>query len=948
MIGQNLGHYRLVGELGSGGMGTVYLAEDTRLGRNVALKVLPAETARDPDRRARFLREARAVAALNHPNIVVIHSVEEDREIPFITMEHVTGRRLAQLIPAEGMRLRDFFAVAVPLADAVNGAHRQGVTHRDLKPDNVMINDEGRVKVLDFGLAKLFESAPVEPGLNTMTVADVATREGRILGTAAYMSPEQAEGRPLDARTDIFSLGVILFEMLTGRRPFQGDSQISTLSAVLRDTPPGVNEVKPELPRHLGRIVSRCLAKEPDRRYQTALDVRNELEGLRDELQSDPGVAGALESGLSSGGASRAVASTAGDSSTRLSVTGASNASVSTPPSFPGQAHSVTGGAAAGSGRGGRTLKLGAGALAVAIIAAAAFFGLRGGNGDGQGTRGGFGGAEAKQDRSARSIVVLPFENLGPPEDAYFAAGVTDEIMSRLANVSGLTVLSRTTSIQYDKTGKTMRQIGRDLGVGYVLEGTVRWEKLAGGTSRVRVVPQLIRTADDTPVWSDRYEESMEEIFRIQSTISSRVVDALGVTLLEPARMALNTKLTENMDAYHAYLKALEYAEGVNLDEPTIRMGIDLLGRAVELDPDFIVAQAMLAKQHAGLVHFGYDASPARLALAEAGIARVAALGPDSPWLAYARGWVAYWGRKDLEAAVAQMERVRLELPGSVDVLEAIGFIRRRQGRYEEGLQSLQQAVDKDPRNSRLLWGVAETNCLLDRFDRALTVLDEVISLSPDAGIAYRLRAEAHLAGADFAQAQAWLDRAPAAGDPLDIAQQRFELEFLRGDRAAAVAAAGAMPDLATSQFMAHSAPLFAGLANALLGDRAAADAAFAEALVILERAVVESPNDSRLRASLALAQAGVGNREAALREARMANETYPATHDRWIRSYHDALFGYALMLLGDADAAVVQWKAYSESPGLWLPSRELLRVSPVFDQLRGRPDFRKLYGTVS
>jgi serine/threonine-protein kinase len=939
LIGQNLGHYRIVGELGSGGMGTLYLAEDAKLGRSVALKVLPADAARDPDRRARFLREARAVAALNHPNIVVIHSVEEDREIPFITMEHVAGRRLSQLIPAEGMRLREFFAVAVPLADAVNGAHRQGVTHRDLKPDNVMINDEGRVKVLDFGLAKLFESAPVEPGLNTMTVADVATREGRILGTAAYMSPEQAEGRPLDARTDIFSLGVILFEMLTGRRPFTGTSQVSTLSAVLRDTPPGVNEVKPELPRHLGRIVSRCLAKEPDRRYQTALDVRNELEGLRDEVQSDPGASSAPESGMSPVGVPGA-----GVSSASGSWAGQPASSASTPPSFPGQAPSTTGDAGPRTGRGGRALKLGAGALAVVVIAAAAFLGLRNGREDAQGGRGAFAGAEAKQDRSARSIVVLPFENLGPPEDAYFAAGVTDEIMSRLANVSGLTVLSRTTSIQYDKTGKTMRQIGRDLGVGYVLEGTVRWEKLAGGTSRVRVVPQLIRTADDKPVWSDRYEESMDEIFRIQSTISSRVVDALGVTLLEPARMALNTRLTENMDAYHAYLKALEYAEGVNLDEPTIRMGIDLLSRAVELDPDFIVAQAMLAKQHAGLVHFGYDSTPARLALAEAGIARVGALGPDSPWLAYARGWVAYWGRKDLDAAVAHMERVRLELPGSVDVLEAIGFIRRRQGRYEEGLQSLQQAVDKDPRNSRLLWGVAETNCLLDRFDRALAVLDEVISLSPDAGIAYRLKAETHLAKADFVQAQAWLDRAPTAGDPLDIAQQRFELAFLRGDRAAAVAAAGAMPDLATSQFTAHSAPLSAGLAKALLGERAAADAAFGEALAVLERAVAATPNDSRLRSSLALAYAGVGDREAALREARIANETYPATHDKWIRSSHDAVLGYALMLLGDADAAVAQWKAFSESPGVWLPSRELLRVSPVFDSLRGSPEFGKLY----
>lgn len=587
---------------------------------------------------------------------------------------------------------------------------------------------------------------------------------------------------------------------------------------------------------------------------------------------------------------------------------------------------------------------LGVGAVVIVAVAAAVFFGLRGGGGESQTARGA--SPEAKGDKTVKSIVVLPFDNLGPPEDAYFAAGITDEIMSRLANVDGLSVLSRTTAVQYDKTGKTTRQIGQELGVGYVLEGTVRWEKLAGGTSRVRVVPQLIRADDDTPVWSERYEESMEEIFRIQSTISTKVVDALGVTLLEPARMALGVKLTDNVDAYHAYLKALEYAEGINLDEPTARSAIDMFKRAIELDPDFLVAHAMLAKQYAGLIHFGYDASPARLDMADAEIKRVEALGPDSPWLPYARGWVAYWGRKDLDEAVDQMERVRQEMPGSVDVLEAIGFIRRRQGRYEDGLALLQQAVDKDPRNTRLIWGVAETNCLLRRFDRAIATLDKVISLSPDAGIGYRLKAQAYLAKGDFAAAQEWLARGPVSGDPRGVTVVTFDVNFYRGNHEAAIAAAGEMGDVFAEQFFTYSTPLFAGLTEALLGNREAARPLFSRGLEIMEREVKASPNDSRIRASLALAYAGVGNREAALREASAAEVTYPATRDKWIRSGHSVLKGYTLMLLGDRDAAVAQWKSVVDNPGPYLPSRDLLRVSPVFASLRDLPEFRKLYET--
>jgi serine/threonine protein kinase len=281
---ENLSHYEIKERIGAGGMGEVYRARDTKLGREVALKLLPETLASDPERRARFEREARAIAALNHPNIVTVHSIEEDGGRHFLTMELVEGKTLSSLIPPGGMSLRQFFEIAIPFSDALAAAHAQGILHRDLKPDNLMLNREGRVKVFDFGLAKLREeAADVEA---TVVASKMVTGEGRVLGTAAYMSPEQAEGKEVDTRSDIFSLGIVLYEMATGKRPFSGETTISTLSSILRDTPPLANEVNPALPRHLSRILKRCLAKDPSRRYQTALDVRNELEEFKSELDS--------------------------------------------------------------------------------------------------------------------------------------------------------------------------------------------------------------------------------------------------------------------------------------------------------------------------------------------------------------------------------------------------------------------------------------------------------------------------------------------------------------------------------------------------------------------------------------------------------------------------------------------------------------------------------------
>ena len=293
MVGTSIGHYHIVESLGKGGMGEVYAAEDTRLGRRVALKMLSRGLAMDADHRERFEREARAVAALNHPNIVTIYSVEEADGVPFLTLELVEGRTLDALIPAGGLPLDRILAYAIPLADAVGAAHQRGITHRDLKPGNVMIGDDGRLKVLDFGLAKLKESnASLAASLPTQEL----TGEGRIVGTVAYMSPEQAEGKPVDSRSDVFSLGVVIFEMATSQRPFKGDTQVSLLSSIIKDTPSSLTDLKADLPRDLARIVRRCLSKDPEDRYQTAKDLRNDLRALKEDLSS--GAVAAAVSGV--------------------------------------------------------------------------------------------------------------------------------------------------------------------------------------------------------------------------------------------------------------------------------------------------------------------------------------------------------------------------------------------------------------------------------------------------------------------------------------------------------------------------------------------------------------------------------------------------------------------------------------------------------------------------
>jgi len=880
MLGSALGHYRIVGLLGTGGMGEVYRAADTRLGREVALKVLPAELTGDAERLARFEREARTLAALNHRNIVTIHSVEEAEGIRFLTMELVEGRTLAAAIPRGGMALERCLAIGTALADALAAAHGRGVVHRDLKPGNVMLTSDGQVKVLDFGLAKLeAPAADVEVSeLPTRSLVE-ATQEGRLLGTAPYMSPEQLQGRPVDSRSDLFSLGAILHELATGLRPFRGATPVETLTAILRDTPPGVTELRPELPPQLGRIVRHCLEKDPEKRFQTAKDVRNELQSLREE---------------------------------RL------GAVTTAPTAF----------------RRRRWRWPAAAALAVVALAAGVLLWSR----------------STDPPRSALAatdlprLAVLPFEDLGPPEDAYFAAGLTEEIVSRLAAVQGLQVLSRTTMVGYDRAGKTVQEIGHDLGLDYLLEGTVRWDRV-DGLDRLRITPQLIRVADDTHLWADRYDRDLADVFAVQSDIASHVVRALGVTLSEREKHLVEMQPTANLEAYQLYLRGLKtFADGqvglVEGGERNLALTADLMRRATELDPDFALAHARLASTLAFRYFLGGPAE--QLVEARAALERAQALDPGHPEVRMATGYLHYWGGRDYGRALAEFEAASAEMPSNADAHSGAGAVLRRLGRYEDAITRFERArALAGPEGGTAVWNpgrdIVECLVALRRYAEADRILEGSLQATPDRAQLWAQRAFlwAHWRGATDG-AWALLAEAPE-GVQRELLWVRVYLHLADRDFSAAVGAVSGEP------LVGPLSDRWIDVAYALrrLGrDGEATD--LARRIVIFHQpALAANPDAAFVHRELGMAHALLGERQPALEHARRAVELL-ASDAFWGPGAIENL-AIIHVLLGDRDEAVRLVTELLAKDYQWPLNPQRLQLEPWWDPLREDPRFRAL-----
>jgi serine/threonine protein kinase/tetratricopeptide (TPR) repeat protein len=543
-IGSMVSHYKILRKLGSGGMGVVYEAEDTRLGRKVAVKFLTEDMEREPSIIERFQREARAASSLNHPGICTVHSIEEHERRHFIVMELLEGQTLAQRMGRQPFEIGELLDLATQIADALESAHSKGIVHRDLKPVNLMINARGQVKVLDFGLAKIEGVGKMadrdSSQADTMLGAEQLTTAGTVLGTVYYMSPEQARGQLTDARTDLFSLGAVLYQMATATLPFPGDTQPVVFEAILNRPPKPLSEANPSMPAALGRVFDKALEKDRNLRYQTATELKTDLLRLKRDIDS-------------------------------------------------GRQKGVT--------------------LSDSKAAA--------------------------EKASEKSIAVLYFENLsGVKEDEYFRDGITEDIITELSKIRNMKVFSRPTVLVYRDKPVTPSQIGQQLGAAYVLAGSLR---RAG--SRLRITTQLVDTHTDFPLWSERYDREMKDIFEVQDEIAQKIAAALRIQLSPQEQEALAAKPTDNLQAYDLYLRGRSYAR--RLTRQDLEFALQMYENAVTQDSNFALAFAAIANVCA-YYHAHYAREDVWIHRARAAAERAMALQPDVPEVMVAQAWILY------------------------------------------------------------------------------------------------------------------------------------------------------------------------------------------------------------------------------------------------------------------------------------------------------------------
>ena len=592
MIGQTMSHYRVTSKLGSGGMGVVYEAEDTTLGRHVALKFLPPEFAQDTSMLERFQREARAASALNHPGICTVYAIDQHEGQHFIAMELLEGQTLAERIRNGRFELAELLDAGIQIADALESAHAKGIVHRDIKPANMFINARGQLKVLDFGLAKI-EIRRGTGGVSeapTTVRADELTKAGTTIGTISYMSPEQARALPTDARTDLFSLGAVLYQMATGTVPFEGESSAIIFDAILNRDPVPVQQINPSLPAELGRILNKALEKDRNFRYQSATELKTDLMRLKRDIDS---------------GGKRAA-----DSDVRRSS------------------------------------------------------------------------AAVQQEKS---IAVLYFENLsGVKEDEYLRDGVTEDIVTELSKIKGLKIFSRATVLNYRDKNVTPAAIGQQINAAYVLTGSLR---RAG--ARLRINAQLVDTHTDFPLWSERYDREMKDVFEVQDEIARKIAEALRITLSPQEQQALAAKPTEDLHAYDLYLRGKSYAR--RLTRQDLDFALQMFESAVAIDPNFALAHAGIANACV-FCYVNFEREHRWLERAQAAAERAVAISPDAPEVQVAQGWVLYGDAKYDEAC--RRARAAIEKKGDCDgAYVLLGRALFTAGRYQEIVEMSDAAI---------------------------------------------------------------------------------------------------------------------------------------------------------------------------------------------------------------------------------------------------------------
>jgi len=890
LIGKTIGHYRIVKQIGAGGMGEVYLAIDTMVDRNAALKVLPAHLTNEAERLTRFQQEARAVARLNHPNIVTIYEVGAHNSTRYIASELIEGETVRQRLARGRIKIREAIEIAAEVASALVAAHSAGVVHRDIKPENIMVRADGYVKVLDFGIAKLAKSGFTEATDETSQSKESGqTSTGAILGTVSYMSPEQARGELVDKGSDIWSLGVLLYEMLTGQAPFTGATPAEVVSSILEKEPPPLTRCLEHVPPGLQRIVTKAAQKNPERRYHNANEMLEALNGLRHQLE----FAAELEQ------------------------------SHFKHPSLRRMRSPVA-------------LAL-AGLIVFALVLAFHWFRNR-----------------TMSPAPEKSIAVLPFENLsGEPQNAYFVDGMQDEILTDLAKVADLKVISRASVMQY-KAGRPrdLREIGRQLGVANIMEGSVQREG-----NRVRVNAQLMDARSDRPLWSQTYDGNLADMFSIESDIANTIAGQLQARLSANEKTEIEGLPTSDITAFDLYT----HAKNLNLpgsfnnpEKKELLEQADLLSQAIGRDPSFFQAYCLLTWDHDQLYFYGFDHTPARLALAETAVETALRLRPDAGEAHLARAENLYRGYRNYNRALAELEIARHTLPNDARILQLMAFIQRRQGHWEESTRNLERALELDPRGTFTLQQMAWQYVFVRRYAEAKPLLARLLAIEP-----MHVGTELLLASIDF--------RSKADDRPLHqmIDSIRFTnpaaipkivepwLHFALAKRDAAAARAALQASREDSINLGgdvyFSRRFIDGMISKMSGDHVAANVAFAAARIEQERAVQAQPEFAPAWCALGLTDAMLGRKEEAVSEGRRAAELLPVEKDAFTGP---EMLGYLAMIdawTGKKELACQQlaFALRFQGQGDSL-SYGKLKLLPFWDPLRGDPCFEQIVASLA
>lgn len=697
--GTTISHYRVLKKIGAGGMGEVYRAHDPRLGRDVTIKILPEASTGDPERLRRFELEARSTAALNHPNIVAIYDVGTwQYGTPYVVTELLQGETLRDHLRSGPIPVRKSVEICSQIALGLSAAHEKGIIHRDLKPENLWLTKDGHVKILDFGLAKLLPEKPVAGDLTTLT----DTTSTKVMGTLGYMSPEQVRGKPLDQRSDIFSLGAVMYEMLSGRRAFQGPTPADTISAILNRDPAELTASNEAIPSSIAGIVHRCLEKDADQRFHTAKDVTYALVAVSPSSSND---------------------------------------AVPAKPSawlLPWKGISITA------------------MLAVVLVTLWIWNRNR--------------TTHNVVPGAIHSIAVLPLENVsGSTDQDYFADGMTDELITELASLNDVRVISRSSVKRFRGSKQPLSEIGKLLDVDAVLEGSV----LRQG-NRVRITAKLVKVDSDRHLWAHSYDGDVGDVIRLQGEIARSVTAGISGKLQpEMQRHLDNPPQNVPPDAYDAYLKGLYFSAKLTPDD--LQKGFSFFDKATDIDPTFAPAYAGMAEAYSWEAGLGFLPPQDALAKAEAAGRKALDLDPNLGMAHHSLAWVEYARKWDFAAAEREFQRAIELSPNNATAHLWYGMFLAQQNRSDQSFTEMRRARELDPLSS-IVNGLSMTPLLLSRqYDKVIEQASQGLKSEPADGLLFWLLTSAYVGKGDVAHAiEVQQQQAIAFGEDRQKAEQEF------------------------------------------------------------------------------------------------------------------------------------------------------------------------------